>query len=325
MKRSQLIQRVRDVCRMRQLSLATERTYLGWVLRYAAELPKMPVEWESERRMEAWLTRLAHQGVSKATQNQAFNAIVFLYRDVLKQPLGDVKAMRPKRAAQVRHAPSRAETLAMLRELRDVGGYPTRLVALLLYGCGLRVSEPLNLRIKDVRVADSQLVIRGAKGGKDRVVAIPCSLMEPVKRQMEAARVQWQRMAGAGVPVAMPGCLARKYPKAPFAWQWFWLFPAHRPCRHPRTGETVLWRMHECNVQRAVKAAAQRSGLEAVVTPHVLRHAYATHAMQQGAFVRDVQEVMGHANLETSMGYLHAESSRVRSPLDVPDERPVHA
>jgi len=227
-----------------------------------------------------------------------------------------VNALRPKRAAHVRHAPSREETAAMLRELRDLGGYPTRLVALMIYGCGLRVSEPLNLRIKDVRLADSQLVIRGAKGGKDRVVSLPCSLVEPIKRQMEAAKVQWQRMVQAGIPVALPGCMARKYPRAPFAWQWFWLFPSRQPCRHPRTGETVWWRMHECNVQRAVKSAAQKAGLDGAITPHVLRHAYATHAMQQGAFVRDVQQALGHSHLETTMGYLHAETSRVQSPLE---------
>ena len=318
MSTSQLIQRVQDVCRVRQLSLATEKTYLGWLLRYAQDLPRMPKDWTSEQKMEAWLTRLAHQGVSKSTQSQAFNALVFLYRDVLKQPLGSVNALRPKRAAHVRHAPSREETAALLREIRDLGGHPTRLVALLLYGCGLRVSEPLNLRIKDVRLSDSQLVIRGAKGGKDRVVPIPCALMPHIKTQIAAARCQWERMVNQrNVPVALPGALARKYPRAPFAWQWFWLFPASTPCLHPRTGETVLWRMHECNVQRAVKAAAARAGLEGSVTPHVLRHAYATHAMQQGAFVRDVQELMGHAHLETTMGYLHAEVSRVTSPLDL--------
>jgi integrase/recombinase XerD len=110
--------------------------------------------------------------------------------------------------------------------------------------------------------------------------------------------------------------LDKKYPRSRFAWQWFWLFPALKPCRHPRTGEIVRWRCHEANVQRAVKAAAVKCGLDGLITPHVLRHAYATHAMRQGAFVRDVQQAMGHVSLETTMGYLHSGPERVPSPLD---------
>jgi integron integrase len=317
MKLEQTIQRVRDVCRVRQLSLATEKSYVGWIERYARDVPRMPVAWSSERKMEAWLTKLAHLGVSRSTQHQAFCALLFLYRDALKVALGDVNGLRPKRAAHVRHAPSREDVSAMMREMRDVGGYPTKLVALMLYGCGLRVCEPLNLRIKDIRLTESRMEIHDSKGAKDRVVMIPCALMGAIKAQIEAARVQWARMTAAGLGVNLPGLLARKYPKAPMAWQWFWLFPSHKSCVCPRSGEVVVWRMHECNVQRAVSAAALRAGLQGAITPHHLRHSYATHAMQQGAFVRDVQAVLGHASMETTMGYLHAEAERVRSPLDV--------
>lgn len=317
MNTKQVVQRVRDLCRVRHLSYATEDSYLYQIRRYVAAVRAMPVGWSSEQKMEAWLTREAHRGVSKSTQSVTFNAIRFLYVDVLKQKLGNVNALRPKRQAFVRHAPSVEETMAVLRGLRDVGGYPTRLVTFLLYGCGLRVSEPMNLRIKDLRLSESKLVIRGAKGGKDRVVAVPCSLMPALKRQVMRARLLWEQAVGRGWRVKLPGLLERKYPGAPLAWQWFWLFPAHKTCIDRGSQKEVLYRMHECNVQRSVLEAARKVGLEGSVTPHVLRHAYATHAMRNGACVRDVQEVMGHAHLETTMGYLHSETERVRSPLDV--------
>jgi site-specific recombinase XerD len=319
----QIIQRVRDVCRVRCLSYKTEDTYLGHIKKYAGEVPKMPKEWASEQKMEAWLTREAHRGISASTQLQVFNALRFLYVDVLKQKLGRINALRPRRPAHVRHAPSVEETVEVLRGVRDVGGYPTRLITFLLYGCGLRVCEPLNLRIKDLRLSESKLVIRGAKGGKDRTVAIPCALMPALKRAVAVARIKWEQSVQQKMPVQLPGLLARKYPGAPFAWQWFWLFPAHKMCVDRRTGEQVLYRMHECNVQRAVKESAGKVDLDSVVTPHVLRHAFATHAMRNGACVRDVQEVMGHAHLETTMGYLSSEAERVRSPLDVLVERRI--
>jgi site-specific recombinase XerD len=241
---------------------------------------------------------------------------LFLYRDVLGIQLGNVQALRAKRPSQLRHAPSKADVRKIITEAKDNGGYPTRLVIKLLYGCGLRVSEPLNLRIKDVCLTESQLIIRGAKGGKDRRVNIPCSLMPEIRQQVERARSMWQMDSANSMPVPLPGRLEVKYPRSAFAWQWYWLFPAHKPCSHPRTKRVVRYRLHEVNVQRCVKAAAIKAGLEGSVTPHHLRHAYATHAMQAGAYVRDIQTVMGHSHLETTMGYLTAETNRVESPLE---------
>ncbi len=327
----QIVQRVRDVCRVKHLAYSTEDSYLGQIRRYAAEVVKMPREWSSEQKMEAWLTREAHRGISTATQSLVFNALRFLYVDVLKQKLGRVNALRPKRPAHVRHAPSLDETVAVLRGVRDWGGYPTRLITFLLYGCGLRVCEPLDLRIKDLRLSESKMVIRGAKGGKDRVVAIPCALMPALKRQVQRARALWYEKTVVGLPhgwpVQVPGLLAKKYPRAPFSWQWFWLFPAHKMCVDRRTGLQVLYRMHECNVQRAVKEAADKVELGFLDKDGgtETRHAFATHAMRNGACVRDVQEVMGHSHLETTMGYLSSEAERVRSPLDVLIERRLPA
>ena len=312
-----ILDRSRSVLRRKHFAFATEAAYCNWIRRYATfVLALRGPNLTSEEKFERFLTQIAKRGGSASTQNQAFNAINFLYREVLRKPLGSVQALRVRTPQRVRTAPAQAEVAKIIEEVQDLHGYPIRLLVQLLYGCGLRVREPLNLRIKDVRLSESELVIRDAKGGKDRVVAIPCSLMPALREQVKRAQLLWQQDHLDGVSVPLPGALARKYPGAAMSWQWYWLFPAHSRCASPRTGEKVRWRCHEANVQRAVKAAAVRCGLDGLVTPHVLRHAYATHAMRQGAYVRDVQVVMGHASLETTIRYLHTEAGRVTSPLE---------
>ncbi|MFA6240414.1 MAG: integron integrase [Candidatus Hydrogenedentales bacterium] len=316
MKPEDAIQKLRGVIRRKHFSLSTEESYCGWLARFmrylgdghAGGLP-------SERKVEAFLTQLAHQDVSASTQNQAFNALVFFYREALGQPLGDVSALRAKRRETLREAPSSEETRALLTAVKDVHDYPVRLIVHLLYGCGLRVTEPCNLRIKDVDLSGQRLLIHCAKGGKDRVVALPCSLYAGLRDQMEAARVIWKRDASNRIPVALPGLLAKKYPASAFAWKWAWLFPSHTTCAHPRTGETVRWRVHEANVQRAVREACREIG--ASIKPHELRHAYATHCLNRGSNPRAIQHAMGHKSLQTTMGYLHAEALSVRSPLEL--------
>jgi site-specific recombinase XerD len=313
MKMQEAIVAVSDVCRRKHLALSTEQSYCGWVARYGDFLRKSaPAGGSHEEKMERWLSALARRGVAASTQNQAFNAALFFYREVLHLDLGNVQALRAKRPAQIRQAPSREDVAAILREARDMAGYPTRLILFLLYGCGLRVSEPLNLRIKDVDLAHERLFIRGAKGGKDRVVGIPRMLVKAIHTQKARAHLLFKL---SEVPVPLPGLLARKYPAAGRSWEWFWLFPARGTCRHPRTGELVRWRCHEANAQRALRNAADRCGVGGI-TPHHLRHAYATHALEGGSSVRDVQAALGHSSLETTMGYLHPEPSRVRSPLE---------
>ena len=275
----------------------------------------MPKGWSSERKAEAFLTGLAQRDVAAATQNQALNAVAFLYREVLGTPLGTVDALRAKRPATVREAMSIEDTRALLGAMEDFGGYPTRLIVRLLYGCGLRVSEPLELRMKDVDLNGARLTIRFAKGNKDRMVPLPQCLLGEMEAQMRVARAVWKGDVEAGLPIALPTALARKYPKAPFQEPWAWVFPAHAPVKHPRTGQRVRFRMHESNAQRAVRAAAAKAGIVMRVTPHVLRHSYATHAHASGAPARDLQEILGHGKLETTMRYLRP-AFGVRSPLD---------
>jgi len=312
-----ILDRSRSVLRRKHFAFATEAAYCNWIRRYATfVLALRRPNLTSEEKFERFLTQIAKRGGSASTQNQAFNAINFLYREVLRKPLASVQALRVRTPQRVRTAPAQAEVAKIIEQVQDQHGYPIRLIVQLLYGCGLRVREPLSLRIKDVRLAESELVIRDAKGGKDRVVAIPCSLMPALREQIQRAQLLWRQDHLDKVPVPLPGALARKDPGAAMSWQWYWLFPSHSRCANPRSGEKVRWRCHEANVQRAVKAAAVRCGLDGLVTPHVLRHAYATHAMRQGAYVRDVQVIMGHASLETTMRYLHTEAGRVTSPLD---------
>lgn len=301
---------------LRHLSIHTEKTYIHWISRYAAFLrsAKPYQSQKPEQKLEAFLTSLAKTGMSGSTQNQAFSALLFLYREVLKQELGPIDALRAKQPGTIRYCPSPAEVHQLLATVTDIYRYPTRLITHLLYGCGLRVSEPLNLRIKDVDLNLGRLYVHQAKGNKGRVVLFPKCLSEALGQQLHTAKAVSEQDRVQGIPVALPGLLAKKYPWAARSERWAWLFPSHTVCSDPRTRERVRWRCHESNVQRAVKMAAKKCGIEGL-TPHCLRHAFATHSLHNGAFVRDVQVVLGHNHLETTMLYLHAEAGRVVSPL----------
>ena len=223
-------------------------------------------------------------------------------------------ALRARRPARLRHAPTVAETQALLQTVQDRAGYPTNLIARLIYGCGLRVTEPLNLRIKDLNLEQLTLFLVGAKGGKDRVVSLPASLVPELVQQMKFAEAVWRRDQQNRIPVTLPHQLALKYPDYQFVWPWAWLFPSHNTCFHPRTHLEVRYRMHEANLQRAVKDARRKLCIS--VMPHELRHGFATHSMENGVSPRAIQMAMGHSSLETTMGYLHTESLSVKSPLE---------
>lgn len=257
---------------------------------------------------------LARRDVSASTQNQAFNAILFFYEQALGQKLNGVQALRAKRPEHLRRAPSMQEVKALLAEVGKAEPFAVNLAVRLIYGCGLRVTEPLNLRVRDCELWADRLVIRSAKGGKDRFVPVPCSLASELQEQMDTAKAIWHRDQSARLPIALPHLLARKYPHWQWNLQWAWLFPANHPCQHPRSGEWVRYRLHEANVQRAVRRACRSLGLQ--IVPHELRHAYATHCLSGGQNPRAIQAAMGHRSLETTMGYLHAEAASVRSPLE---------
>jgi len=304
-----------DIIRRKHYSLATERTYCLWFGKFWDFALKLPREWSREKKLESFLTAEARRGFSASTQNQAFNAVVFYFKEVTGNPLGEVKALRAKQPQQLRFAPSREDMRALLKAVKDVNGYPTAFLTRLLYGCGLRVSEPFSLRVRDVDMDHSRITIRQGKGNKDRVVSIPCSLIEGFRVQIRLAKAMWEKDRASGLPCKLPGLLGEKYPGYEHALAWFWVFPQHVPCVDPRDGRTVRYHAHECNLQRAVKAAARLVGIEGV-TPHHLRHAYATHALEMGNSVKALQSAMGHASMETTAGYLHSDGLGVRSPLE---------
>jgi integron integrase len=315
MNHHQAIQQLRDVLRRQHKALSTESSYVYWLNRYIATLKRLPQTLASEKKAEHFLNELSkNRDISAATQHQAFNAIIFFYRHVLEKPLQNVDALRVSRPERLRHAPTIPVVRALLLQVPDVAGYPTNLITRLLYGCGLRVTEPLNLRIKDVSIAKGTLAIRDGKGGKDRVVPLPDSLKPKIAQQFHIARSIWLRDQQNKIPLQIPDRLGRKYPEYQFAWAWAWLFPSQSPCRHPRTGQIVRFRMHEANLQRAIKMTRRKLGIK--ILPHELRHGYATHALEFGANPRAIQKAMGHKSIETTMGYLHAESLSVSSPLE---------
>jgi integrase len=314
--RPDVLKLVQAKIRLRQFAYSTEQAYCHWTGRYYDFCLTIPPVWPAERKAEAFLTNLAlKQGVAARTQNQALAALLFLYAEVIRKPLGNINALRAKNPIHERTAPSREQVRALRHAVTDRPNIPARLLFDLLYGCGLRVSEPLDLRVKDVLWSENQLVIRAAKGGKDRRVPIPACCREPLRAQMERARQVWEsdRRNSPAIGVSLPHQLARKYPGAPRAWQWFWVFPAADHCAHPRTGETVRYHLLHDQIQRAVREAACQTGLDGLITPHVLRHAYATHSREP---MEALRVLMGHVSIETTAGYLHPVVAKASNPLD---------
>lgn len=320
MKKADALNEMKRVMRMRHYALSTIEGYLGWVGRFFDYLaPRRDIDPAPAARMEAFLGHLALQRVSASTQNQAFNALLFFYRHVIGTDPGKVDALRARRPKFARHAPPKAHVKALLDHVRDTPGYPYGLILSLIYGCGLRVSEPLAIRLRDLDLDKGRIVIRQAKGFKDRVVPIPPSLIEPIRSQIEVAKQVFARARAAEIPTKLPHRLAAKNPRAGRSLAWFWLFPAAFDCADPDddTGKTrVWWHGLPSAVQKAMREATDRAGLPGAITPHHLRHAWATHSIDAGANVRDVQEILGHRSLETTMQYVHPEIERVASPLE---------
>jgi integron integrase len=320
-KRNEVIAEARKKMRLRHLSLSTEDSYCGWIARYYDFAKPLPTTMAPEKKTEAFLTYLAvRRGVAAKTQNQALAAILFLYSVVLGRALGDVSPLRARTPSRERSAPSREQVRLFRSAVQDTPQTPARLLVDLIYGTGMRVSEPLELRIKDVLWEERQIVIRNAKGGKDRRVPIPKACVERLKLQMERAKIlwEWDRKNSPEVGVPLPNRLATKYPSAPFSWQWFWVFPAAGHCDDPYGGERVRFHLLIDSLQRTVKDAAARVQLGGLITPHALRHAFATHMLAAGTDVRTIAQLMGHSSLETTVGYIHTEVASAKSPLDDP-------
>jgi integron integrase len=318
MSAPKLLDLVREAIRVRQYSRRTEQAYVHWVRRYVLFHGKRhPAELDA-RHVSNFLTHLASErNVAASTQNQALNALVFLYRHVLDQPLTDLHEM--VRAKRSRHLPvvfTPQEVRAVLAQMEGVH----RLVASLLYGAGLRLLEALRLRVKDVDFNAKQVVVRGGKGNKDRVTPLPTSLQEPLKIHVRTVRLLHQRDVSEGYgEVQLPRALARKYPGAARSWAWQYVFPAGGRSRDPRTGEVRRHHLHESAVQKAVSASLRRADIPKRGSCHTFRHSFATHLLEDGYDIRTVQELLGHADVRTTMIYTHVLNRggrAVRSPLD---------
>jgi integron integrase len=314
-----LEQRIRDACRVRHYSLATERIYVGWYKRF--------VRWAGLKHpatlggdvVERWLSHLASDlDVSASTQRQALAAILFLYGPVLGMALpwmdNITRAKQPQRLPCVL---TQAEVARLMAALPDSAA---GLVLRLCYGGGLRLSEGLRLRIKDVDLDLRVLTIRDGKGGKDRTTCLPVSLVQALQRQIDARRRMHDiDLARGMVDVELPHALHRKYPNAPREWGWQWLFGAADYSTCPRTGVVRRHHLHEKTIQRTMRQAVIRAGIDKPATAHTLRHSFATHLLEGGQDIRTIQTLLGHADVSTTMIYTHVAStgaSGVRSPMD---------
>jgi site-specific recombinase XerD len=326
MNSNEALSRLRDVIRRQHLSLSTEKTYCGWLRRFVSFLRMHPdCGATSGERLEAFLTDLARERCSSAHQNQALNAVVYFYRHVLEQPLAGINALRANRPAGIRIAPSEAAVNSLFAAIADTPSQPMMLIAHLLYGCGLRLSEVLDLRLKDIDFGSFRIWIRDSKHGRDRLVLLPATLVGALAGQVARGENIWREDFARRIPVPIPGLLRKKFRHAEYSRDWCWLFPAAGHCTDPRMGRVVRWRCHPALVQRAFALASERAGLRPAITPHYLRHAYATHCLERGVNVRALQAAMGHKSLETTMGYLHADALSVVSPLDRAPSQPQSA
>jgi len=317
-RRSPFLDSVREAARVRHYSYRTEQTYVQWVRRFILFHGKRHPRELGEAEVARFLSYLAvKRKVSASTQNQALNALVFLYRAVLERPLGEVAGIvRARRARRLPVVLSPAEVAALLAELDGVAW----LVGCLLYGSGLRLAEALDLRVKDLDFAYRAITVRQGKGDKDRVVTLPEALVEPLGRHLERRRLQYREDLARGVArVSLPAALARKYPNAALSWGWQFVFAASRPGPDPRSGALARHHIHPSAIGKAVRRAARRAGIAQPVGCHTLRHCFATHLLERGADIRTVQEQLGHADVRTTQIYTHvlARGGRaVRSPLE---------
>lgn len=293
--------RVRAAVSARHYSKRTEETYLGWILRFR---DRCDLSTAGEAEVGAFLTELAvKRRVSAATQNQALCALLFLFKEVLGRELsmvsGVVRAKRPQRLPVVL---TREE---VRRLLSAMSGVP-RLMARLMYGTGLRLMECCELRAKDVDFGANEILVRSGKGGKDRRVMLPASLKEALAAHlMEARALHAADLAKGWGAVALPGALAVKYPSAPKEWGWQWVFPAPFHYFDKVTGERRRHHLHETVVQKAFRKARLEAGIAKPAGCHTLRHSFATHLLADGTDIRTIQELLGHADLETTSIYTH--------------------
>jgi integron integrase len=306
------------VLRLRHRSITTERTYLQWLRRFYRFVEgKRPSELNGQDVVN-FLSHLAvDRKVTASTQNQAFNALLFAYRHILNTDIEDLNTtVRAPRRKTLPSVLSKSEVMSLLNNLTGI----YKLIAQTSYGCGLRISESLNLRVKDIEFDRGVVMIRDSKGGKDRQTVLPDSLKDTLREHIDQIRVIHDGDRAKSTPgVYVPEGLGRKYPNLGKEWGWFWVFPANNLSTDPRSGIVRRHFKYPSGYQKAIKLAARSAGIAKRATSHTLRHSFATHLLESGTDLRTIQELLGHSDIKTTMIYTHVASKNklgVKSPLD---------
>lgn len=318
-KRPKLLEQVRDAIRRKHYSIRTEDTYAEWIKRYILFHNKRHPQDMDGAEIEAFLTHLATKhNVAASTQNQAFCALLFLYKHVLRKELTiPIDSVRAKPSGHLPTVMTKDEAMRLIQAMPpDIH----QLMAKLLFGTGMRLMECIRLRVKDLDFEQNIIVVRDGKGGKDRVTVFPNSLKAPLRQQLQYVKSLHDKDLSEGYgEVYLPFALEKKYPNASKEWHWQYVFPSYKLSEDPRTG--IIRRHHadESGLQRAVKAASRKAGIDKMVSCHTFRHSFATHLLESGYDIRTVQELLGHKDVKTTMIYTHVLNKgglAVRSPLD---------
>ena len=318
--KKKLLDIVRDKIRFKHYSYSTERTYIHWIKQYILfHNKKHPIEME-KREIEEYLTFLAtKKNVSSTTQNQAFNAILFLYKEVLGIDITqwNIQALRAQERKHIPVVLTKDEVQKVLQNLNGI----YKLMVSLMYGCGLRMNEVLNIRVKDVDFGFNKLYIWNSKSLKDRTIPLPMKLKEELHVQIKRVEEIHQKDLQDGLGgVYLPFAYEKKYPKAKFETKWQYLFPMTNISKDPRSNTKRRHHILPQTLGRNIKIAAQKANLNKRVTSHIFRHSYATHLLQAGIDLRSIQELLGHKSVETTMIYTHVVSemnkAKLISPLD---------
>lgn len=310
--------KMREALRLRHRSYSTEQTYIQWIRQFQGFLDGKTHNSLEGKDLQHFLSYLAvERKVSASTQNQALNAIVFLYRHVFDKDIeGEINAVRAK---QKRRLPV-VLTVQEVEKIVSVISGVNQLMARLIYGCGMRLQECLQLRIKDVDFEQGVIVIRSGKGDKDRRTMLPEAVREELADHLTGIKVIYEKDRKENLNgVQLPGALERKYPNAGKEWRWFWFFPSQTVSVDPRTNIVRRHHVYHDALQRAFKVAVMKAGITKQASVHTLRHSFATHLLENGYDIRTIQELLGHTDLQTTMIYTHVATKNilgVRSPLD---------
>jgi len=317
-KNSPFLEEIRQIMRVQHYAIKTEKSYIDWIRRFILYHQKRHPNEMGEVEVASFLTHLSvNRNVAPATQGQALNALVFLYRKVLNQPLEEIQGIvRAKKKEKIPVVLTQSEVASLLSRLEGTHW----LVACILYGSGLRLMECIRLRVKDIDFERLSITVRSGKGGKDRVVTLARELVIPLKRHLESVKTTHERdMTEGHGAVYLPYALERKYPAAASSWGWQYIFPATKRSIDPRSQIIRRHHMDESTVQRAVKIAVRKAGITRPASCHTLRHSFATHLLERGADIRTVQEQLGHSDVKTTEIYTHVigrGGSAVISPLE---------